>query len=258
MSSLTSFALAARSQSRFMTDNDPLRARRCVAECVGTALLVFIGAGSVMTDTLSGHALGAVGIALSFMLVVFGVIVATGHISGAHINPAVTLALWSMRRFPARDVLPYISAQCIGAIAGAVALRATLGPVALVGATVPRVGIVAAFVVEFVFSFVLMLVISAVATDERVPGGVGPLAIGGTVGFCAVQGWLTGASMNPARSLGPAVASGMWAAHWIYWLAPISGMIVAAQLYDWLRGADATVVPRGVAVGMEGRIDVPV
>lgn len=257
MISLTSFVLAERSVNRFVADSASLRARRCVAECVGTALLVFIGAGSVMTDTLSGHALGAVGIALTFMLVVLGIIVAIGHISGAHINPAVTLALWSMRRFPARDVVPYISAQCIGAIVGAVALRATLGPVASVGATVPRVSTVAAFVVEFVFSFVLMLVIAAVATDERVPEGVGPLAIGGTVGFCALQGWLTGASMNPARSLGPAVVSGVWTAHWIYWLAPIGGMIVAAQVYDWLRGADATVVPRGVAVGMEGRIDVP-
>lgn len=258
MSLLTSFVLAERSRSRFVADGDPLRARRCVAECIGTALLVFIGAGSVMTDTLSGHALGAVGIALSFMLVVFGVIVAIGHISGAHINPAVTLALWSMRRFPARDVVPYISAQCIGAVAGAVALRTTLGPVASVGATVPHVTTIAAFVIEFVFSFVLMLVIAAAATDERVPVGVGPLAIGGTVGFCALQGWLTGASMNPARSLGPAVASGVWTAHWIYWLAPISGMIVAAQAYDWLRGADATVVQRGIAVGMEGRIDVQV
>lgn len=257
MSSLTLFAPAERSRNRFVAETYQLRARRYVAECLGTALLVFLGAGSVMTDTLSGHALGAVGIALSFMLFVLGVIVAIGHISGAHINPAVTLALWSMRRFPARDVLPYISAQCIGAITGAVALRATLGPVASVGATVPRVSTVAAFVIEFVFSFVLMLVIAAVATDERVPDGVGPLAIGGTVGFCAVQGWLTGASMNPARSLGPAVAGGVWTAHWIYWLAPISGMIVAAQVYDWLRGASATVVPRGVAVGMEGRIDIP-
>lgn len=239
-----------------MVDGDHLRVRRFVAEGIGTATLVIIGAGSVMTDVLSGHALGAVGIALSFMFVVLGVIVATGHISGAHINPAVTLALWSMRRFPARDVAPYVIAQCIGAIAGAAVLRATLGSVASVGVTVPHVSIVAAFAIEFMFSFVMMFVIAAVATDERVPAGVGPLAVGGTVGFCALQGWLTGASMNPARSLGPAVVSGVWTAHWLYWLAPISGMVAAAQLYEWLRGASATMIPHGVAVGMEGRIEV--
>ncbi len=228
--------------------------RQLVAEAVGTALLVIIGAGSVMSDVLSGHALGSVGIALSFMLVIFGVIIAIGHVSGAHINPAVTIALWSIRRFPGRDVAPYMTAQCVGAVAGAFALRAVLGNVASVGATVPHIATGPAFVVEFLFSFALMFVISAAATDERVPSGAGPLAIGGTVGFCALQGWMTGASMNPARSLGPAIASGVWSAHWIYWAAPIVGMLCAAQLYEWLRGASAAVVPRGVSVGVEGPI----
>ncbi|MDQ2890011.1 MAG: aquaporin [Gemmatimonadota bacterium] len=231
-----------------------LNERRLVAESVGTALLVIIGAGSVMTDALSGHALGAVGIALSFMLVVLGVIVGIGHISGAHINPAVTIALWSMRRFPTREVVPYVIAQCIGAVGGALFLRLALGDVVAVGATIPHVSTAPAFAVEFTFSFVLMFVIAAVATDRRVPGGIGPLAIGGTVGFCALQGWLTGASMNPARSFGPAIVSGVWTSHWLYWLAPISGMLAAAHLYEWLRGANTTVVPHGVAVGSEGPI----
>lgn len=238
-----------------MPDNHRASARQLVAEALGTALLVIVGAGSIMTDVLSGHSLGAVGIALSFMLVVLAVIIALGHISGAHINPAVTLALWSVRRFPARAVAPYIVAQCAGAVVGAMLLRATLGNVASVGATVPHVPVPSALAVEFAFSFALMFVIAAVATDERVQGGIGPLAIAGTVGFCALQGWLTGASMNPARSLGPAVASGVWTAHWIYWLAPIAGMLAAAQLYERLRGANATIVPRGVAVGTEGPID---
>jgi len=231
-------------------------ARRLVAEAFGTAVLVIVGAGSIMTDALSSHALGTVGIALSFMLVILAVIIGTGHISGAHINPAVTIGLWSMHRFPGRDVAPYVASQCAGAVVGAFLLKWTLGDIAWVGATVPNVSNGAAFVVEFVFSFMLMFVVAAVATDERVPGGIGPLAIGGTVGFCALQGWLTGASMNPARSLGPALASGVWTAHWIYWCAPITGMSAAAQLYDWLRGENATVVPRGVAVGAEGPIDV--
>lgn len=231
-----------------------LDARRMVAEALGTALLVIIGAGSVVSDGLTGHAIGVIGIALSFLLVVTGVIVTTGHISGAHINPAVTIALWSIRRFPGAQVVPYILAQCAGAIGGALLLRLCLGDVSA-GATVPHVGTAAAVGVEFTFSFALMFVIAAVATDRRVPGGIGPLAIGGTVGFCALQGWLTGASMNPARSLGPAVVSGVWASHWIYWLAPIVGMIAAARVYDWLRIAGSAAVPAGVAVGAEGPID---
>lgn len=229
--------------------------RRYTAEAIGTGILVFIGAGSIMTDALSGHALGPVGIALSFFLVVTALIVCFGHLSGAHINPAVTIAMWSIRRFPSRDVLPYIVSQCIGATAAAQLLRLILGPVGLNGATVPNVTTLSAFAVEFVFSFALFLVIVAVATDQRVPAGVAPLAVGGTVGFCALQGYLTGASMNPARSFGPAVASKVWTVHWLYWAAPITGMLAAAQIYEWLRAASpATAIPHGVALGVEGPI----
>jgi glycerol uptake facilitator-like aquaporin len=140
----------------------------------------------------AGHALGSVGIALSFFLVITALIVCFGHLSGAHINPAITIAMWSIRRFPSRDVLPYIVSQCIGATAAAQLLRLILGPVGLNGATVPNVTTLPAFAVEFVFSFALFLVIVAVATDQRVPAGVAPLAVGGTVGFCALQGYLTG------------------------------------------------------------------
>lgn len=229
--------------------------RRYTAEAIGTGILVFIGAGSIMTDAVSGHALGAVGIALSFFLVIAALVVCFGHLSGAHINPAVTIAMWSIRRFPSRDVMPYVVSQCIGATAGAELLRSILGPVGLNGATVPNVATLPAFAVEFVFSFALFLVIVAVATDQRVPAGVAPLAVGGAVGFCALQGYLTGASMNPARSFGPAVASNIWTVHWLYWVAPITGMLAAAQLYEWLRGASpAIAVPHGVALGVEGPI----
>ena len=229
--------------------------RRYTAEAIGTGMLVFIGAGSIMTDALSGHALGSVGIALSFFLVITAVIVCFGHLSGAHINPAVTIAMWSIRRFPSRDVLPYIVSQCIGATAAAQLLRLILGPVGLNGATVPNVTTLPAFAVEFVFSFALFLVIVAVATDQRVPAGVAPLAVGGTVGFCALQGYLTGASMNPARSFGPAVVGNVWTVHWLYWAAPITGMLAAAQVYEWLRSASpAIAVPHGVALGVEGPI----
>jgi aquaporin Z len=230
-------------------------ARRYAAEAIGTALLVGFGAGAVMTDAATGGALGALGIAATFLLAVAALVACLGDVSGAHLNPAVTLAFWSVRRFPGREVLPYVAAQCGGAVAAALLLRGAFGLVASVGATVPRVPTATAFGVEFVFSFALFLVIAAVATDPRTPPGVAPLAVGGTVGLCALQGALTGASMNPARSLGPAVASGTFDAHWLYWAAPVAGMVTAARLSEWLRGARAhPAVPRDVPLGVEGPI----
>jgi aquaporin NIP len=211
-------------------------ARRYVAEALGTALLVAFGAGSVMTDAITGGALGPVGIAATFCLVVTALIACLGHVSGAHLNPAVTLAFWSMRRFPAREVPPYVAAQCTGAVAGALMLRAALGPVANVGATVPHVSIAVAFGVELAFSFVLFLVIAAVATDPRTPAAVAPFVVGGTVGLCALQGALTGASMNPARSLGPALVSGDLHALWLYLVAPLLGAALGALAYQFVRG----------------------
>jgi aquaporin Z len=213
-------------------------ARRVAAEAVGTFFLVLIGPGAAMVDAWSGGSLGTTGIALAFGFVVIAMIYALGHLSGAHINPAVTLAFWSVRRFPAVEVIPYVAAQCGGAVAASLALRAALGPVGHMGATLPGISVAAAFGVEWLLSFALMFVIMAVATDERVADGFAPLAVGLTVGFCALMGGpLTGASMNPARSFGPALVGGLWRAHWLYWLAPVSAMIVAALAYDLLRTA---------------------
>ena len=125
------------------------------------------------------------------------------------------------------------------------------------GATVPPIDIGGAFAVEFLLSFVLMLVIMAMPTDERVADGFAGLAVGLTVGFDAMTGGpLTGASMNPARSLGAAVAGDIWTAHWIYWLALITATIVAAKVYDFLRVARVPeIVPKGIAVGVQGPLD---
>jgi MIP family channel proteins len=238
-----------------MTDVRPtgLDLRRLTAEVVGTFFLVLIGPGAAMVNAWAGGSIGVAGIALAFAFVVIAMVYALGHVSGAHINPAVTIAFWSARRFPARDVIPYVVAQCAGAAAAAATLRAILGPVGNLGATVPAIPIGAAFVIEWLLSFVLMLVIMAVATDDRVAPGFAPLAVGLTVGFCALTGGpLTGASMNPARSFGPAVAGGVWAAHWVYWLAPITGMIAAARLYDWLRDAKAPTASR--IFGVQGSV----
>ncbi len=235
-------------------DHQSLRARRVAAEALGTFFLVLIGPGSAMVNAYSGGSLGQVGIALAFAFVVVAMISALGHLSGAHINPAVTLAFWSARRFPTVEVIPYVLAQCTGAVAASLALRAALGPVGNLGATLPTIPLGAAAGVEWLLSFVLMFVIMAVATDERVADGFAALAVGLTVGFCALMGGpLTGASMNPARSFGPALVGGLWQAHWLYWLSPITAMLVAARTYDLLRIAQP---PRltSRAVGVQGPI----
>lgn len=230
--------------------------RRALAEGIGTFMLVLIGPGAAAVDAWSGGGVTNVGVALAFALVVLAVIYAIGHLSGAHINPAVTVAFWSSRRFPGREVLPYLVAQCVGAVGAAYVLAWLLGDVTA-AATVPQLDITRSFVLEFLLTFTLMFVIMAVATDERVAGGFAGLAVGFTVGFCAMMGGpLTGASMNPARSLGPALAADAWLGHWIYWIAPLGGAVGGALCYEVLRpGRAPRKVPRGVPIGTEGPLD---
>ena len=232
--------------------------RRAAAESIGTFFLVLIGPGAAMVNAAIGGGIGVAGIALAFAFVIIAMVYALGHLSGAHLNPAVTVAFWSTRRFPSRDVAPYVFAQCVGAIVASVVLRAVLGPVGHLGATlpsvIPHVSVGAAFLIEALLSFALMFVIMAVATDDRVAPGFAPIAVGLTVGFCALTGGpLTGASMNPARSLGPALVGSEWRAHWVYWVAPMVAMVLAARMYDALRLAAA---PRPTAdravIGLEG------
>jgi MIP family channel proteins len=230
-----------------------------IAEGIGTFFLVFIGPGTAMVDAFTGGAVGHAGVALAFAFVVIAMIYALGHLSGAHINPAVTVAFWSVRRFPAAEVVPYVAAQCAGAALASLTLVSVLGPVGRFGATLPSIGLGKAFGVEWLLSFALMFVIMAVATDERVPVGFAALAVGLTVGFCALMGGaLTGASMNPARSFGPAIVGGLWKAHWLYWVAPMTGMLVAARVYDGLRRAGPATQPADpVPLGVEGPISGP-
>jgi MIP family channel proteins len=234
--------------------------RRAAAEAIGTFFLVLIGPGAAMVNAATGGSLGVSGIALAFAFVIIAMVYALGHISGAHLNPAVTIAFWSSGRFPLTDVGPYIVAQCTGAVLGSGLLLAVLGPVGHLGATlpatVPSISIAAAFAMEWAMSFALMFVIMAVATDDRVAPGFAPIAVGLTVGFCALTGGpLTGASMNPARSFGPAVVGGEWHAHWLYWLAPVTAMLLATRAYDFLRAAGPPATrTQHVATGLEGPI----
>jgi MIP family channel proteins len=236
------------------TPRPPHRTRRLIAEAIGTYFLVLIGPGAAMVNAYTRGGVGHVGVALSFAFVVTAMVYALGHVSGAHINPAVTIAFWSVRRFPAADIAPYVAAQCAGGTLASLTLLGVLGPAGQLGATLPAVGWHKAFLVEWLLSFVLMLVIMAVATDDRVPEGFAGLAVGLTVGFCALMGGpLTGASMNPARSLGPAVVGGLWTTHWLYWIAPITGMIAAAWTYGFLRFA-GLAAETAEPLGVEGPI----
>ncbi len=201
-------------------------------------VLVFAGCGAIVADRIYGGSLGTVGIALVFGLVIMVMIYATGHLSGAHINPAVTVAFTITRHFPPREAAAYVAAQLIGATLAALCLLAvwTSQPANL-GATVPSVGAGSALVYEAVMTAFLMFVIMAVATDTRAVGAAAAIAIGGTIGLDALFGGpVTGASMNPARSFGPALVSGSWSDFWIYVVGPVTGAALGALAYQLVRG----------------------
>jgi MIP family channel proteins len=208
--------------------------QRLVAEAVGTFALVFAGCGAIMVDAKTGQ-LGHVGVAISFGLVITVMISALGHISGAHFNPAVTFAFALGRHFPAALVLPYWAAQLVGAVAAALLLRGSLGLIGGLGATTPSGSDGQAFLWETVLTVFLVLVILAVATDTRAQGQLAAIAIGATVGLDAMFGGpITGASMNPARSLGPAIAGGPTTGLWIYLVAPLVGAAISTGVYAYL------------------------
>jgi aquaporin Z len=208
-----------------------------VAEFLGTFALVFAGPGSIAVNAASEGGVTGVGIGMAFGLIVMVMIFSIGHISGCHINPAVTIAFRVMGKVPTVRAGGYIACQLAGAALAAFAIVAIVGDAGDAGATAPRIGGTdAAFWSEIVLTFFLMFVILAVATDGRAQGAFAAIAIGGYVGFAAT-GWgpVANASMNPARTFGPAVAADVWTAHWVYWVAPIAGALLAVAVYDILR-----------------------
>ena len=183
------------------------------------------------------HALGHVGVAISFGLVIMAMIYAVGHISGAHLNGAVTLAFALTRHFPWPRAFGYWGAQLAGAVAAAALLRASLGDIAHVGATLPSGSQMQSFLWEVVMSAFLMSVIMAVATDTRAVGEAAAIAVGGMVGLDAMFGGpISGASMNPMRSAGPALVSGDLHSLWVYLVAPAVGASAGAFVYQFIRG----------------------
>jgi MIP family channel proteins len=183
------------------------------------------------------HALGHVGVAIAFGLVIMVMIYAVGHVSGAHFNPAVTFAFALSRHFAWPRVFAYWAAQLGGALLAAALLRGSLGDVAHLGATLPAGTQGQSFLWELVLTFFLMFVVTAVATDTRAVGEAAAIAIGGTVGLDAMFGGpVSGASMNPARSLGPAIVSGNLHAAWLYVVAPLIGAAAGTLAYQFVRG----------------------
>ncbi|MEM0499349.1 MAG: MIP/aquaporin family protein [Methanothrix sp.] len=239
-------------------------AKRCVAELIGTAILVYFGAGAAAITLMISRgssppnpfnigigALGGLGdwfaIGMAFAIAIAGVIYALGRVSGAHINPAVTIALWATRRFPSSEVIPYIAAQLIGASLGSLLFAASAGSDAVIvgglGATAPFPGISfgQAVLAEAMGTFLLMLVIMGVAVDERAPQGFAGLVIGLTVGgIITTTGNIAGSSLNPARTFGPYLIDHimggpvLWSHYPIYVIGPVLGALVAAFLYDML------------------------
>jgi aquaporin NIP len=219
----------------------PPLGRRAVAEAAGTFALVFAGCGAIVTDSQRGGALGVVGIGLVFFLVLVAAIAALGHVSGAHFNPGVSLSFYLTRHLPARDLMAFWSAQFAGAIVAALLLLVVWpGHPADLGATVPTVAAGRALVLEVVLTALLMLVIMSVATDTRAVGAPAALAIAAAVGLASIAfGPLTGASLNTARSFGPALVSGQWHEFWIYVVGPLIGAPLGALTYQFVRGEHA-------------------
>jgi len=202
--------------------------QRYLLELFGTFSLVFCGPGAIIMNDASGGIITHVGIAITFGLIVMAMIYAIGEQSGAHINPAVTIAFWAAGTFPKKEVLPYIIAQISGAILASATLYYLFPTHLTQGATIPLNSNSQAFVLEVILSFILMFVIIKVSTGSKETGKMAGIAIGGVVGLEAMfAGPITGASMNPARSIAPALFSGDLQYLWLYILAPIIGMLLA-------------------------------
>lgn len=209
--------------------------RACLAEFIGTFTLVFAGTGAIIVDSLTGK-IGHIGVAMSFGLAIGVMVYSLIHISGAHFNPAVSLGFLFSKRLRKNQMFFYILAQITGAIFASSLLYAMFGNIANLGATLPQGAWIQSFVLEVVMTFFLMFVIISVATDKRVKPEVSGIAIGGTVALDSLFGGpISGASMNPARSLGPAIVGRIFEYQGIYLVAPIFGALIAVVAYEFLR-----------------------
>jgi aquaporin Z len=206
-----------------------------IAELIGTFALVFCGTGAIVINQESGRAITHAGIAITFGLVVMVMIYSLGNISGAHLNPTVTIAFTLAKKFELKQVFPYIISQLSGAFLASILLRVLFPENETLGASLPSGTAFQSFIMEFILSFILMLVIFNVATGSKEQGMFAGLTIGSTVLLEAMfAGPISGASMNPARSLSPAIVSGHTEHLWIYIVATVSGAALAIPIWKFI------------------------
>jgi aquaporin Z len=212
--------------------------KRYLSEIIGTFALVFAGTGAIVIDAVSGGQVTHVGVSLTFGLIVMAMIYALGDVSGAHLNPAVTIGFFLARRMRARLVFPYIFSQLVGAFLASAALLMLFGNRASLGTTIPAGSMAQSFGLEVILTGFLMLVILCVSTGSKEMGAIAGIAVGGIVGLEALfAGPICGASMNPARSIAPAILSGNMHALWIYIAAPLLGAAIACGVWRVIRPA---------------------
>lgn len=213
--------------------------KRFLAEFLGTFILVFAGTGAIVVNHWSGGVIGHAGIALTFGLVVLAMIHTFGDVSGAHLNPAVSIAFSVAGRFPKAELPGYLAAQFLGALAASGMIKLMFPQSPTLGETLPAGTAMQSFVMEFLLTAILMLVILNVSTGSKEKGITAGIAIGAVIAFEAMfAGPVSGASMNPARSMAPAIVSGNLESFWLYPLATTLGALAAVPFCSFTRGAD--------------------
>ena len=218
--------------------------KKCSAEFIGTFALVFAGTGAIVINEVSGGAITHVGISLTFGLIVLVMIYTVGDVSGAHLNPAVSLGFFAARRFLLREVVPYVLSQCAGAFAASGLLRFLFPQSATLGATEPAGSATQSFVLELILTAILMFVILSVSTGAAEKGITAGIAVGSVIALEAMfAGPICGASMNPARSLAPAVVSQHLSSLWIYLVAPTTGALLAVLGCRCVRERGCCAIP---------------
>lgn len=210
--------------------------RRLLAETFGTFVLVFAGTSSIVVERQSG-VLGQVGVAMTWGLTVLALVYAIGDASGCHLNPAVTLGFCADGRFPPREVGPYVASQCLGAILGSLGIALVFPGAVGLTVTTPSAGLVQSFAMEVFLTLSLVFVILRVSSGSKERGALAGVAVGGVIAAEVLFGGpVSGASMNPARSLAPAIVSGSFGMLWIYLVAPLAGSMVAVIVHRCIQG----------------------
>ncbi len=210
--------------------------KKLLAEFLGTFALVFAGTGAMVVDQTSGGAITHMGVALTWGLIVLAMVYTLGDVSGAHLNPAVTLGFWAARRMEGKLVAPYVGSQVLGALAASGVLRGLFPENQTLGATLPAGSAMQSFVLEVILTALLMFVILGVSTGAKEKGITAGIAVGAVIALEAMfAGPICGASMNPARSLAPALVSGHLQSLWIYLTAPVLGALLAVPLCKCIR-----------------------